>query len=210
MENETCHELRAIEYKSKLLNPNSNDKQDPYKTATKIGTLQNMEEFLEKEKNFHTDISWTKLNKKIRLDKIIVFADEYLKKNNIDNQVKEALLKLLTDALQKNKLQKVKDIVYDKKECIIKSIPILQYDQKTKEFSLKQQKKTTTTMSLAPKKYSTKKKNKRKEKASPKHTVKIKASPKGLFSQKNIKLSSKERVIGKGKTKHTVSPRNKI
>ena len=210
MENETCHELRAIEYKSKLLNPNSNDKPDPYKTATKIGTLQNMEEFLEKEKNFHTDVSWTKLNKKIRIDKILMFVDEYLKKNNIDEEEKESLIKVLTEALHKNKLQRVKDLIYDKKECIIKSIPILQYDKKSKEFSLKQQKKTTTTMSLAPKKHSTKKKIKRKEKASPKHTVKIKASPKGLFSQKNIKLSSKERGIGKGKTKHQVSPRAKV
>ena len=137
-------------------------------------------------------------------------VDEYLKKNNIDEEEKESLIKVLTEALHKNKLQRVKDLIYDKKECIIKSIPILQYDKKSKEFSLKQQKKTTTTMSLAPKKHSTKKKIKRKEKASPKHTVKIKASPKGLFSQKNIKLSSKERGIGKGKTKHQVSPRAKV
>ena len=62
MENETCPELRTIEYKSKLLNPNST-KKDQYNKATKIGTLQNMEDFLEREKTFHTDTPWTKLNK---------------------------------------------------------------------------------------------------------------------------------------------------
>lgn len=207
MENETCPELRTIEYKSKLLNPNST-KKDVYNKATKIGTLQNMEDFLEKEKTFHTDTPWNKLNKTIRLDKIKNFVEEYASKHKLDTSQASELIELLKDALNKNKLQRVKDLVYDKKSCVIKAIPILKHDKETNNFSLKQQKRTTTTMSLAPKKNTIKKKVKKKEKASPKHTVKLKASPRGIFASKNIRIPSKERDSFKGKTKHQLSPRN--
>jgi len=210
MDNETCHELKSIEYKSNLLNRNSSRRLSSASNTNsrKIGTLQNMEDFLEQEKTFHKDTPWSKLNKSIKLDKLEKFTEDYGKQHNLEYDDQNELLILLKDALNKKKLQRVKEIIYDKNECYIKNIPILQHDKNSNRFSLRQHKKTTTTMNLAPKKNTTQKKIKRKEKCSPKHTVKVKPSPKGLFTQKNVKLSSKEKTNHKSKTKHHVSPKN--
>jgi hypothetical protein len=59
----------------------------------------------------------------------------------------------LKDSLDKKKLSKVKDVVYDKDTGLIKEIPALTYTKATKHFTLKNiDKRVSTLKSLAPKK----------------------------------------------------------
>ena len=55
--------------------------------------------------------------------------------------------------LDKKKLQRVKDVIYDKVVGIIKDIPALSYTKQTKHFTLKNiDKRVSTLKSLTPKK----------------------------------------------------------
>ena len=59
----------------------------------------------------------------------------------------------LKDSLDKKKLSRVKDVIYDKEAGIIKEIPALVYTKSNKHFTLKNiDKRVSTLKSLAPKK----------------------------------------------------------
>jgi hypothetical protein len=59
----------------------------------------------------------------------------------------------LKDSLDKKKLCRVKDVIYDKINGVIKEIPALTYAKTTKHFTLKNtDKRVSTLKSLAPKK----------------------------------------------------------
>jgi hypothetical protein len=59
----------------------------------------------------------------------------------------------LKDCIDRKKLQRVKDVVYDKTNGSIKEIPALSYTKANKHFTLKNiDKRVSTLKSLAPKK----------------------------------------------------------
>ena len=64
------------------------------------------------------------------------------------------------DSLEKNKLQKTKDVVYDKEHQVITAIPSLLFNTNTRAFTLKimDSKRVSTIKSLTPKRSSEKNK----------------------------------------------------
>jgi transposase-like protein len=56
----------------------------------------------------------------------------YKLENNLSNKESELLLTFLKDCLDRKKLQRVKDVVYDKENGIVKDIPALCYLKTTK------------------------------------------------------------------------------
>ena len=81
--------------------------------------------------------------------------------NNLNDGETDLLLSFFKDSLDRNKLQKVKDVVYDKVTGIIKDVPSLHYVKATKHFTLKNMDKRVSTLkSLAPKKMNNSIKNK--------------------------------------------------
>jgi hypothetical protein len=84
-----------------------------------------------------------------------MYESRYQDKN--DNQLNEEegdiLIQFLKDCLDRKKLQRIKDVVYDKENGVIKSIPALTYIKTTKHFTLKNiEKRVSTVKSLPPKK----------------------------------------------------------
>jgi len=80
----------------------------------------------------------------------LVFEDE----PGIFNEEEVTLLTaFLKDSLDKKKLSRVKDVIYDKNNGTIKEIPALVYTKSSKHFTLKNMDKRVSTLkSLAPKK----------------------------------------------------------
>ena len=75
------------------------------------------------------------------------------------------LASFLKDCIDRKKLQRVKDVVYDKTNGSIKEIPALSYTKANKHFTLKNiDKRVSTLKSLAPKKTQGTIKNKNKNK----------------------------------------------
>jgi hypothetical protein len=108
---------------------------------------------LEQEKTNNSNEPWCKLNKTIKYKKLLQYVDLYKKNKHLDDEEGQMLVDFLKDSLDKKKLCRVKDVVYDKDNGIIKDIPALTYTKSNKHFTLKNvDKRISTLKSLAPKK----------------------------------------------------------
>jgi len=142
-----CVELKNIKYKNMLLNG------APLKETKSSNDLNNLDKFLEDDKVNNQNEPWCKLNKTIKTLKLIEFVDFYKDKNDLDDEEKLLLITFFKNSLEKKKLQRVKDVVYDKINGSIKDIPALTYVKSNKHFSLKNiDKRVSTLKSLAVKK----------------------------------------------------------
>jgi hypothetical protein len=124
-------------------------------TETKSSTnLANLDKFLEQEKITNSTEPWSKLDKTAKIRKLTSFADDYSATNNLKQEEKEKLMAFLKECLDRKKLQRVKDVVYDKVNGIVKDIPSLHHSKPTNHFTLKNVDKTrvSTLKSLPPKK----------------------------------------------------------
>jgi len=144
---EECQELKNIKYKTMLLNG------APLQETTSANNISNLDKFLEQEKTNNSNEHWCKLNKTIKYKKLLEFADLYKQSKNLNEEEIKLLNNFLKDSLDKKKLSRVKDVIYDKDAGIIKEIPALIYSKASKHFTLKNiDKRVSTLKSLAPKK----------------------------------------------------------
>ena len=144
---EECIELRNMKYKSMLL------KKTNTKQLTKCNSNVDIDFFLEKERIQNKEDQWTKLDKSMKISKITTFVESYSKENNLNEKDKSFLQDFLIYCVEQKKLTKTKDVIYDKANGIITSIPCLLYTPTlTKKFTLKRcEKRPSTLNSLAPK-----------------------------------------------------------
>lgn len=147
LKNEPNNELKNIKYKNMIFNGIQ------IQESKSTNSLSNLEKFLEDEKNNNKNEPWCKLNKTIKNKKLIDYATIYQKENNLNDVETELLVSFFKDSLDRNKLQKVKDVVYDKTTGIIKDVPALHFVKANKHFTLKNlDKRVSTLKSLTPKK----------------------------------------------------------
>jgi hypothetical protein len=144
-----CQELKNIKYKTLLLNG------CPLPETKSSNDLSNLDKFLENEKNNNVNDPWCKLNKTIKTKKLQDYVEKYKQDNNLSDKEGCLLLTFLKDCLDRKKLQRVKDVIYDKESGIVKEIPALTYIKTAKHFTLKNidNKRVSTLKSLAPKKH---------------------------------------------------------
>jgi hypothetical protein len=140
-------ESTNIKYKQLVLNG------VPLQESKSSNNLTNLDKFLENEKNNNSNEPWGKLNKTIKTKKLQDYVEVYKTKNNLNNEEGELLFLFLKDCIDRKKLQRVKDVLYDKDNGTIKDIPSLHYIKSNKHFTLKNMDKRVSTLkSLAPKK----------------------------------------------------------
>ena len=117
--------------------------------------VNNLDAFLEKEKNSNQgEQPWGKLDKTAKIKKIVIFAEKYKEENNMTQLESETLLSFLKDCLDRKRLARVKDVIYDKVSGEIKEIPALHFNKNSNHFTLKNidKQRTSTLKSLPPKK----------------------------------------------------------
>jgi len=145
--NNECQELKNIKYKTMLQNG------VPLKETKSSNNLSNLDKFLENEKTTNENEPWSKLNKTVKTRKLVDYVDIYKKQNHLDEEETGLMVSFLKDCLDRKKLIRVKDVVYDKENGIITDIPALCYIKTNKHFTLKNiDKRISTLKSLAPKK----------------------------------------------------------
>jgi hypothetical protein len=112
-----------------------------------------LDRFLEDEKTTNLNGPWCKLDKTIKLKKLLVFVEKYKEENNLQKQEELDLIEFFKDGLNKKKFNRVKDVIYDKTTGEVKSIPLLMYNTISKNFTLKtSDKRVSTLKGLPPKK----------------------------------------------------------
>lgn len=142
-----CHELKSLKYKTMILNGVS------WPETKSSSDLTNLDKFLENEKINNANEPWSKLDKTAKIKKLIIFADYYKNENNLSDNEYEILITFFRDCLDRKKLQRVKDVNYNKETGEIKDIPALHYNKQINHFTLKNiDKRVSTVRGLAPKK----------------------------------------------------------
>jgi hypothetical protein len=143
-----CIELKNIKYKTMLMNG------VPFKESiSQSSDMTNLDAFLENEKNNNKNEPWCKLDKTIKTQKLMEFVELYKNEKKLDNEEEKLLVHFLKDCLDRKKLQRIKDVNYDKATGVVKEIPALTYVKINKHFTLRNvDKRVSTTKSLGPKK----------------------------------------------------------
>ena len=142
-----CNELKTLKYKSLILNGT------PWPENKSSSNLANLDKFLENEKITNSVEPWSKLDKTAKIRKLALFAENYKKEHELTDENCLHLIVFFRDCLDKKKLQRVKDVNYDKETGEIKDIPALCFNKPTNHFTLKNMdKRVSTIRGLAPKK----------------------------------------------------------
>lgn len=157
-----CGELRNIQYQTMLLNG------APENVCGKEDKVDNFEEFIDSQQKMNVYKPWSKLDKIAKLDRLDAYVDMLntdLKPvpegDRLSDKDKEELKAYLKMSLNRKKLQRVKEVVYNKEKGTITDIPGLVLNKK-KKFTLRRDKKSESSLkSLAPKTSKTVKKTKR-------------------------------------------------
>ena len=131
---DVCQELQNIKYQTMLLNHNS-------KVYEPKPNVDNIEFFLENEREANKDKPWSKLSKAYKLKKISEYVIDYTKENNYTEEQSKTLESYLIECLNRKKLQRQKDVVYDKETNKIKLINGLIYNKTKNKFTLKSKEK---------------------------------------------------------------------
>ncbi len=143
---DVCQELQNIKYQTMLLNHNS-------KIYESTPNTENIEIFLRNEKESNKNKPWSKLSKSSKLKKINQYVITYSEEKKLNEEQTKELKIYLLKCLERKKLQRQKDVVYDIETNAIKSITSLIFNKTTNKFTLKRSDKRTSTLkSLAPKK----------------------------------------------------------
>jgi hypothetical protein len=140
------NEVKALKYKTMILNGSS------WPISKSTSDLTQLDKFLENEKISNASEPWSKLDKTAKIRKLILFANNYQTENQLSEEEHAELVAFFKDCLDKKKLQRVKDILYNKETGEIKDIPALFYNKQNHHFTLKNiDKRVSTLKGLAPK-----------------------------------------------------------
>jgi hypothetical protein len=100
-------------------------------------TLEEMTSFLDNESSGSRKEPWNKLSKTLKYRKIAEYMEVYNKENDLTDEDLSKLSEFLIDCISKKKLNKVKDVTYNKDTGQILNIPVLIYNKIGTKFSLK-------------------------------------------------------------------------
>lgn len=123
---------------------------------TEIDHASKIDQLLEREKQHNKTESWNKLDKTAKIQKLHTFAEKYGKDNALALKDIKALKAFFKECLEKNKLQKTKDVQYNKDTREIIAVPSLFLSPLNRNFTLKimDAKRVSTLKSLTPKRVS--------------------------------------------------------
>ena len=113
-----------------------------------------IDSFLEKERNTNLNEPWNKLNKTDKLSKMKIFSKSYIIAENMNIEYEDKLYKFLKSNLENKRIQKVKDIVYDKITGVIIEVCGLKYMSEVGRFYLSKpgDQSVSTSKNLGPQK----------------------------------------------------------
>lgn len=135
-----CHELKNIKYQTMLHNGTTINFDDQ-------STQENIDTYLKNEQKDTSFLKpWSKLDKISKIKKLNEYAEIYATKEKLTQESLDKMKKYLRESLDKKRLQRIKDVIYDKDQGKIKNIPGLTYKKQTNKFTLKNQEKHSSTL----------------------------------------------------------------
>ena len=121
-----------------------------------------IDNLLEIEKKKNKNEVWNKLDKTVKLQKLHIYAEKYGKDNNLPMKEIKQLKQYFNDSLNKNKIQKAKDVVYDREKGVVQIVHGLSFNNQTKNFTIRNvDSKHVSTVKLTSKRLEEIKENKK-------------------------------------------------
>jgi hypothetical protein len=116
-------------------------------------TQEIVDHLLEKETQKNKTESWNKLNKTMKIQKLHHYAEKYASEHKYSEKELKNLKTFFLESLERGKLLKTKEVVYDKDQQQIEEIPGLFYHPNNHNFTLRitDAKRVSTLKSLTPK-----------------------------------------------------------
>jgi hypothetical protein len=113
-----------------------------------------LDSLLEKEKQHNKTEPWNKIDKTVKTQLLHSFAETYGHEHQLPIKEIKNLKVFFSESLNRGKLQKNKDISYDKDNRKVLSIPSLFFNSEKRHFTLRivDTKRVSTLKSLTPKK----------------------------------------------------------
>jgi hypothetical protein len=123
--------------------------------------IHKLDSLLEKEKQQNKTDHWNKIDKTVKTQLLHSFAEKYGHEHQLPVKEIKNLKLFFSESLNRGKLQKNKDLQYDKDKQEIISIPSLFFNTEKKNFTLRiiDNKRVSTLKSLTPKKNTSAKNN---------------------------------------------------
>jgi hypothetical protein len=115
--------------------------------------LSALEDMLESEKQSNKLAAWNKLDKTSRVQKLHAFAEKYGREHGLPVKEIKNLKVFFTGALDKGRLNRAKDVVYDRELREVKSVPALHFNNDSRAFTLRNledAKRVSTLKCLTP------------------------------------------------------------
>lgn len=115
--------------------------------------LSALEDMLETEKQNNKLAAWNKLDKTSRVQKLHAFAEKYGREHGLPVKEIRNLKVFFTNSLDKGRLNRAKDVVYDREAREVKSVPSLHFNSDSKAFTLRNlddAKRVSTLKCLTP------------------------------------------------------------
>lgn len=121
-------------------------------------TASNLDKILENEKQSNKSESWNKLDNMVKTQALHAYAETYGKEKSMSTKDIKSLKTFFSDCVRSNKLNKTKDVRYERDTKTITSIPALFYNSSSHNFTLRNvdAKRVSTLKSLTPKRISVK------------------------------------------------------
>ena len=138
-------ELKNIMYKTKFFNEDSPAAMAAAAAASKNNS-ENLDSFLDKERENIKKETWSRLDKTIKIQKLDEYVDSIVEKNQLTTEEVSGLKTYLSNSIDRKKLQCVKDVIYDKVTNKIKSIPCLLFNTASRTYTLKRSEKRVSTL----------------------------------------------------------------
>ena len=111
-----------------------------------------IDQILDNENCHNKTEAWNKLNKTLKLQKLHTYSDKFGTENKYTTTEIIHLKRFFTEALEKKKLQKTKEVIYDKLTQEVKEVPGLFLNQSNHSFTIRiDTKRISTLKSLTPK-----------------------------------------------------------
>lgn len=116
---------------------------------------QTIDQILDHENCHNKTEAWNKLNKTLKIKKLHSFSEKYGTENKYTPAEIVTLKRFFTEALEKKKLQKTKEVMYDKLTQEVKDVPGLCFNPVNHCFTIRADTKRISTLkSLTPKRIS--------------------------------------------------------
>lgn len=126
----------TTEQNNTTYNKYSKYKTAPYSVQKEMG-MEDLDKMLEHEQNNNKSENWNKLDKTQKIHKLNQYSDKYGREKNLQASEIKTLKTFFKDSLNKNKLQKSKDLQYDKEKGEISNIPSLLFNPINRLYTLK-------------------------------------------------------------------------